>query len=86
MVLEMTRTTERERFLWKRNVSYSYEFGDIAAGNSWKIEIPPATLKQSNSSNTTVYLAWHLVNISQQEELEKAPELIAKVDKIEGII
>ena len=85
----MKRPAARDTFHWQRNTSYSFEFGDVGAENSLRIEIPPATLRDTNSTyvdneNVTVYLACHPVNVNVAEELENAPQLIAKVDKIEG--
>ena len=71
-------------------MSHAFEFGDANAGKYLKVKIPPATLKGDDGliidkEEAVVHLDCQVVNIAESEELESAPELIARREAQEGI-
>ena len=78
----MTEPSEFNEFRYRREGSRAFEFGDVSAGNLFRIEIPPDGL--SVRERTRVRVEFHPINTTIPEALAEAPELIAAVRNRQG--
>ncbi len=82
LTFEMTEPSEFNEFRWRDVGSRAFEFGDVAAGNLFRIEIPPQGLAVRERSRVRV--EFHPINTTIPEALAEAPELIAAVRNRRG--
>ncbi|XP_072017956.1 uncharacterized protein [Amphiura filiformis] len=82
LTFEMTQPSEFNEFRWRSEGSRAFEFGDVAAGNLFRIEIPPAGLAVRERNRVRV--EFHPINTTIPEALAEAPELIAAVRNRRG--